>query len=325
MYHSEASESSQRDLRAKEEGEQGRRDGTAGRFRICSAVEMVWGQGRGKTMNAQSPFPGMDPYIEARGLWRDFHTDLMTSIKYTLADLVPEKYVVRLEERSYITLAGAEGKEEYPFFPDVRVVERSTKPRKRAKSAPVAVTDHAIETDGITMQAFIAEEHRESFIEIYEDDPERQLVTCIEVLSPSNKKKKSKGRKLYLRKRQSLLLGTANLVELDLLRGGQRMPMRGTWPDSPYTLLVCRESRAPLCNVWPAHFRTPLPVLPIPLSHPDPDIPIDLQTLIARVYARSRYDRDIDYGKTLDPPLRELDAAWLAERLKEGRRRSTKR
>ena len=165
----------------------------------------------------------------------------------------------------------------------------------------------------MTIQAFVAEEHRESFIEIYEDDPERRLVTCIEVLSPSNKRKKSKGRKLYLRKRQSLLLGSANLVEIDLLRGGERMPMLGKWPDSPYTLLVCREHLAPTCTVWPAHFRQPLPTLPIPLSHPDPDVRIELQPFIAAIYARSRYHLDIDYSKPLDPPLAEADAAWLAD------------
>jgi hypothetical protein len=189
------------------------------------------------------------------------------------------------------------------------------KTRKKGKERPASVTEPEVEAGGMTIQAFVAEEHREAFIEIYEDDPERRLVTCVEVLSPSNKRKKSKGRKLYLRKRQSLLMGTANLVEIDLLRGGQRMPMRGNWPDSPYTLLVCRERRAPYCTVWPAHYREPLPTLPVPLSRPDPDIRIDLPPIVAGIYARSRYHRDIDYGKPLDPPLAEADAAWLAERL----------
>ncbi len=274
-----------------------------------------------------SPFPGMDPYIEAGGMWRDFHTELMTAIKHALADQVPEKYRVRLEERSYIALAGEEGKEDHAFLPDVARVSRRnrSKSRKPGKGRSTAVAEPEIEAEAMTIQAFIAEEHRESFIEIYEDNPERQLVTCIEVLSPSNKRKKSKGRRLYLRKRQSLLLGMANLVEIDILRRGQRMPMLGAWPNSPYTLLVCREWRAPYCKVWPAHYRTPLPVLPIPLSHPDPDIRIDLQPLIASIYAISRYDRDIDYSKPLDPPLAEADAAWLAERVKGGKRRGTKR
>jgi hypothetical protein len=30
------------------------------------------------------------------------------------------------------------------------------------------------------------------------------------------------------------LLGDANLVEIDLLRSGSRMPMLDLWPDSPF-------------------------------------------------------------------------------------------
>jgi hypothetical protein len=255
----------------------------------------------------------MDPYIEARGLWGDFHGKLIGEIERHLSATVPEKYLVRVDERSYVALAGSEGKEEHPFLPDVRVTAEPSKPRKRGKAGSPAVTEPTLEAGAMTIQAFVAEEHREAFISIYEDDPERRLVTCIEVLSPSNKRKKSKGRKLYLRKRESLLLGAANLVEIDLLRRGARMPMLGAWPDCPYTLLVCRELRAPYCKVWPAHFRQPLPPLPIPLSPPDHDVRLDLQPLIAEIYARSRYQRDIDYAKPLDPPLAEADAAWLAE------------
>jgi hypothetical protein len=259
----------------------------------------------------------MDPYIEACRLWGDFHSKLIGEIERILSAEVPEKYLVRVEERSYVALAGTEGKQEYPFLPDVRVTATpATRRTRRETQSPAKVAEPAGEPGTMTIQAFIPEEHREAFIVIYEDNPERRLVTCIEVLSPANKRKKSRGWKLYLRKRQSLLMGAANLVELDLLRGGRRMPMLGDWPDSPYTLLVCREYRAPYCTVWPVHYREPLPTLPIPLTHPDPDIRIDLQPLIAGIYARSRYRRDIDYGKLLDPPLAEADAAWLAGQLK---------
>jgi hypothetical protein len=259
----------------------------------------------------------MDPYIEARGLWGDFHYKLVSEIERVLSDQVPAKYLVRVQERFYVALAGPEGKEEHPFLPDVRVTAEPTRPKKRGKGRAAAAPEPAVDAGAITIQAFVPEEHREAFIEVYEDDPERRLVTCIEVLSPSNKRKKSKGRRLYLRKRQSLLMGSANFVEIDLLRGGERMPMKGNWPDSPYTLLVSRERRAPFCSVWPAHFREPLPALPVPLSYPDPDVRIDLQSLVEGIYARSRYHRDIDYGKPLDPPLAEADAAWLAGRRKK--------
>jgi hypothetical protein len=47
----------------------------------------------------------MDPYIEARGLWGDFHAELIGELKRALAAQVPEKYLVRVEERSYVALA----------------------------------------------------------------------------------------------------------------------------------------------------------------------------------------------------------------------------
>ncbi len=43
----------------------------------------------------RSPFPGMDPYIEACGLWEDFHEALIAQIRDALAQSVPDHYVVR--------------------------------------------------------------------------------------------------------------------------------------------------------------------------------------------------------------------------------------
>ena len=118
------------------------------------------------------------------------------------------------------------------------------------------------------------------------------------------------------RKRQSLLLGEANLVEIDLLRGGRRMPMLDAWPDSAYTLLVARAKKYGLCRVWPVHFETPLPELPIPLAKPDPDILLNLQPMLDSIYRRSRYWRSIDYSKPLSPPLDEALSGWLRKQLK---------
>ena len=52
----------------------------------------------------RSPFPGMDPYIEACGLWGDFHSHLIEKIGEKLADVAPEHYLVRTGERSYVVL-----------------------------------------------------------------------------------------------------------------------------------------------------------------------------------------------------------------------------
>ena len=54
----------------------------------------------------KSPFPGMDPYIEACGLWEDFHASFIGEIHRTLAAALPERYIARLGERSYISVVG---------------------------------------------------------------------------------------------------------------------------------------------------------------------------------------------------------------------------
>jgi len=253
----------------------------------------------------------MDPYIEDRGFWADFHTKLIGEIERALAPALPDRYFIQTGERAYVVLAGANGKEERPFYPDVGIVAAPQQERVAGASGGVAVAEPAAEIAAVTMRAFIDEHFRESFVEIYESEPDVRLVTCIEVLSPSNKRRGTEGWEQYLRKRNALLLGSANLVEIDLLRGGQRMPMVEPWPNSPYYLLVGRQSDVPHCRVWPVHFHQALPEIPVPLASPDPDVPLALQPLIESVYERSRYARRIDYAKPLDPPLLPEQAAWL--------------
>jgi hypothetical protein len=173
----------------------------------------------------------------------------------------------------------------------------------------------ALAVDGPRIQA----EYREPFLQINQVYPESRLVTRIEVLSPSNKRARTKGWSLYLRDRQRFLIGHANFVEVDLLRSGKRMPMASDWPDSPYYLLVSCKKQLARCSVWPAYFTRPLPCIPIPLAPPDLDISLGLQPLIETIYARSRYEQDIDYRRPLIPPLSPADSAWLDKRLRQAR------
>ena len=48
-----------------------------------------------------SPFPGMDPYLEAPGLWPDVHNSLIASVRYELFPRLFPRYYVALEERTY--------------------------------------------------------------------------------------------------------------------------------------------------------------------------------------------------------------------------------
>ncbi len=100
----------------------------------------------------------------------------------------------------------------------------------------------AEERSYLILSAFIESEVRETYIEVFVTEPEHRLITTIEVLSPSNKERGGHGWELYLRKRQAALVCGVHLVEIDLLRGGTRLPMRDPWPKSPYTLLVAPQA-----------------------------------------------------------------------------------
>lgn len=265
----------------------------------------------------RSPFPGMDPYIEACHLWEDFHHDLLIEIKHALAPLLPARYVVRAGERSYMVLSAKNGEDEYRMQADVTLA-RKPGPGAPAESAATAVLDVTEAAAApITMRALIKSEFREGFLEIKEAHGDRQLVTSIEILSPSNKRFGSEGWFEYLRKRQACVSGWINFVEIDLLRRGRRMPMEDDWPDSPYYLLVCRKEQAPRCTVWEATYSRPLQPIPIPLLPSDPDIVLDLEPLVQKVYDVSHYDLDIDYRQPLSPPLAPAEVAWLDERLRQ--------
>ncbi len=228
---------------------------------------------------------------------------------------------MRAGERSYIVLSAHGGDEEYRLQMDVGIAlaPRVAEPAKGAAETAVLQAAEA-EQGPVTMRALVETEHREGFLEIREVSGERKLITCIEVLSPSNKRFQTPGWHQYVRKRQAFLEGCANFVELDLLRGGRRMPMEDEWPTSPYYLLTCRKQDAPKCTVWPAHFASPLPSIQVPLAPPDPDVALALQAMIQTIYSRSRYDRDIDYRKSLSPPLDAATCHWLDERMRQPQR-----
>jgi hypothetical protein len=139
------------------------------------------------------------------------------------------------------------------------------------------------------------------------------LVTAIEILSPVNKRPGHEANTSYLRKRRELLRSEAHLMEIDLLRGGVRPPLERPIPIAPYYIVLSRVDRRPNVAVWPVQLQDELPLLPVPLFEPDPDVPLDLAKAVANVYERGGYTSIIDYSQPPPPPpLTQSQADFIA-------------
>jgi hypothetical protein len=152
------------------------------------------------------------------------------------------------------------------------------------------------------------------------DVANRRLVTAIEVLSPTNKR--GEGREEYLAKRRRILLSTAHLLEIDLLRKGQRVPMREALPDAAYFVFLSRAEARPATECWPIKLGDPLPAIPVPLLDGDPDVPLDLQEALTKVYDLLGYDLALDYTKAPEVALSGGETKWAEDLLRAAGRRT---
>jgi hypothetical protein len=158
------------------------------------------------------------------------------------------------------------------------------------------------------------DEVRQRYLEI-RDRQSKRVVTVVELLSPSNKDP-GDGRDQYWNKTRLLLNTTyTGLVEIDLLRGGPRLPW-GNLPTCDYYAIVSRaEARQldpPRAAVWPIRLRDPLPPIPIPLLPGEPEPMLDLQSIIHHIYDAAGYQLFI-YESDPEPPLAPADAVWAAQ------------
>ena len=116
------------------------------------------------------------------------------------------------------------------------------------------------------------DERHEPFVEIYLGrGSERRLVTCIELLSLSNKTPGEHGRDLYLRKQGEILYGKVHLVEIDLLRGGEhttavpRHRLARVAGEFEYHVSIHHFDNLEDFFVYPVRLNQPLPEIAIPL------------------------------------------------------------
>src|SRR6476469_767025 len=142
-----------------------------------------------------SPFPGMDPYIESPVHWPDFHGRFINTLSETISETLPDAYFARIQEDTVLLEPQPPG---YKVIPDV-LVGADAPDVSSAKSAQSAVAT----LEPTTLVNVVAlDPHVEYYIEIVRM-PTAEVVTVVEVLSPTNKQ--GDGRGFYMNKRGRLL------------------------------------------------------------------------------------------------------------------------
>jgi hypothetical protein len=249
----------------------------------------------------QSPFPGMDPYLEQH--WLDVHAGLIIYARDQLEEQLPGNLIARVEER---VVFETEEPAEHWLYPDVRIAEL---PSRSPASAGAASRGAVIEPVIVKIRP---EPATETFINILDFEAGGRLVTVIEILSLANKLP-GKGQREYRRKQADLQRARVNLVEIDLLRRGQRVllvPASRVPRQVRTTYQACawRASKPDQCEVYSLPLRSHLPTLHIPLRNQDKDIHLDLQAIVDLAYRKGRYRATLDYDELPDPPLLDSDA-----------------
>lgn len=268
-----------------------------------------------------SAFPGMDPYLEAHGIWPGFHHSFAVQLSGELNGSLPPGHYAKIVSREEL---GTIEEEEVTkkTFGRLAMVGRS-RPRAGCDAAVSFPRRTASPSIRVNMHD---DPIRHLFVEIRDPTREHKLITVIEIVSPFNKVP-GPDREAYEAKQREVLESDASLIEIDLLRGGSRIvPNRHVKamidrlkPAPAYVVLVNRawkRSNAALAyHVYPTSLREPLPCIWVPLKEHEDEILLDLQHVFNQVHDAGPYRRGaVDYaGPPAPPALDNEDAAWAAE------------
>ncbi len=259
-----------------------------------------------------SPFPGMDPYLENPDFWQETHHWLISAIAASLVPQIRPKYEIAIDKRIYeITDPNDSNSDSLLVgIPDVAIKRQSNTPDVPTRS--VATLTVTVPT---TVKVPSPEKIKQTYLEVREMAT-KQVVTAIEILSPVNKRS-GEGRLTYLKKRQSILGSLTHLVEIDLLRTWEPMPVINNSIQSGYRVLVSRSDRRPFAELYAFNLRDSLPIFLLPLRDEDVEPIVNLPELFAGIYDRAGYDYRIDYDRDPIPSLSEQDLVWTKKLLQE--------
>lgn len=246
----------------------------------------------------------MDPYLEHPALWPDVHNRIIAALADDLGQRVAPRYYVGLERRTYLLKAD-----------DLVLVGRPDPAVAPVSGAP-ALLPEPVATSATVLEVEVPmhDEVYENFLEMHEVRTGK-LVTVLELLSPVNKLHKQ-GREDYERKRGYIFRSWTNLVEIDLLRVGEPMPVVGPGVQSDYRILVSRGTQRPRAYLMAFSVRQPIPSFTLPLLPGDEELEVALNRILHDLYQRARFDLRLDYSEPAIPPLCDADAAWAQECIK---------
>jgi hypothetical protein len=258
--------------------------------------------------NATYPFPGLNPYFESR--WPDVHATMIVHMREQLRLQMPQGLYVGVELGTQVL---KNSREEKPKVPDTSIWKlREDSPA--IAEPPNAATPTIAETPAPQLRRLAVR------------DLDGELLTVIELLSPSNKH--GVGAVVHQRKRLGLMELGINLVEIDLIRqwglavaqfeedavAASLMDSAGRLP--PHAALVFRASTPNVRELYGIHYKETLPAIRVPLSSEYSDIWLNLQELAQRAHEEGQFDLVTHYAHDPEPPLSPVEAAWLDGHLK---------
>jgi hypothetical protein len=255
----------------------------------------------------------MDPWLEDPEVFPDLHDSFIVYVREYLQGRLPSPYFATVNSHVWVD------DPKRPVQPDANVL------RPRAKDTagtPAVAVAEPLATPLVVELPM--EEERITFVEVRAGYRKERLVTTIEMLSLKNKSPGRRARELYRLRQKQVLAGQANLVEIDLLRGGRHataVPHRNlrAAPDGyDYHACVSRFDDLAHVFIYPVLLRAPLPRIAVPLLTRDETVPLDLQAVLDRCYDSGPYQRQILYADRRPvPPLTPEQQSWAEGLLRE--------
>jgi len=280
-----------------------------------------------------NPYRGINPHIDSRVSWKEFHARHIASLDVLLGDFLEPLgyYVVRetgdIQVRKYGALFQPASRSR-SLEPDISIRRQREAPLPTTQAARAPVAHPGAVTMPIMDLFSIDETEYIEALSIYrlDSNPDDLPAAWIELLSPANKPGGSQHQKYY-DKRFMLIDAGVPLVEIDYLhdrasdqKGLAQYPEPGAFPFNIYVYEMRVEGKTfDETVVWyPFGVEQPIPEIFIPFrrGEPVPGITFNFDAAYADTI-HHHYRRRVDYASLPDTfdTFREDDQLAIQARL----------